>query len=34
MPGAVVKAGIADRILPLDGVGAEILRIAGENGRL
>ena len=31
MPGAVVKAGIADRILPLDGVGAEILRIAGEN---
>ena len=31
MPGAVVKAGIADRILPLDEVGAEILRITGEN---
>jgi two-component system chemotaxis response regulator CheB len=30
MPGAVVKAGIADRVLPLDRVGPEILQILGR----
>lgn len=29
MPGAVVNAGIADRVIPLDGVVSEILRITG-----
>jgi two-component system chemotaxis response regulator CheB len=31
MPGAVVKAGLADNVLPLDKVVPEILRIAGRN---
>jgi len=31
MPGAVVNAGLADRILPLDEVMPEILRITGRN---
>jgi two-component system, chemotaxis family, protein-glutamate methylesterase/glutaminase len=31
MPGAVVNAGLADRVLPLDEVVPEILRIAGRN---
>jgi len=31
MPGAVVAAGLADRILPLHEVVPEILRIAGRN---
>jgi two-component system chemotaxis response regulator CheB len=31
MPGAVVEAGFADRILPLDGVVPEILRITERN---
>ena len=30
MPGAVASAGIADRILPLSGLGPEILRLAGR----
>lgn len=31
MPGAVVNAGLADRVLPLDAVVPEIIRIAGRN---
>lgn len=31
MPGAVVNAGIADRVLPLERVIPEILRLAGHN---
>lgn len=31
MPGAVVHAGLADRVLPLDQVVPEILRMAGRN---
>ena len=31
MPGAVVNAGIADRVLPLERVIPEILRLAGRN---
>jgi two-component system chemotaxis response regulator CheB len=31
MPGAVVEAGFADRVLPLDGVVPEILRITERN---
>jgi len=31
MPGAVVNAGLADRVLPLDRIVPEILRIAGQN---
>jgi two-component system, chemotaxis family, protein-glutamate methylesterase/glutaminase len=31
MPGAVVKGGLADRVLPLDQVVPEILRMAGGN---
>jgi two-component system chemotaxis response regulator CheB len=31
MPGAVVEAGYADRVLPLDGVVPEILRITERN---
>jgi two-component system chemotaxis response regulator CheB len=31
MPGAVVNAGLADRVLPLDEVVPEILRITGRN---
>jgi two-component system, chemotaxis family, protein-glutamate methylesterase/glutaminase len=31
MPGAVVKAGLADRVLPLDQVVPEILRMAGRT---
>jgi two-component system, chemotaxis family, protein-glutamate methylesterase/glutaminase len=31
MPGAVAKAGLADRVLPLDDVVPEILRITGRN---
>ena len=31
MPGAVVKAGVADRVLPLDRVAPEILRIVGRE---
>jgi two-component system chemotaxis response regulator CheB len=31
MPGAVVNAGLADRVLPLDDVVPEILRIAGRT---
>jgi chemotaxis response regulator CheB len=31
MPGAVVNAGLADRVLPLDQVVPEILRMAGRS---
>ncbi len=31
MPGAVVNAGLADRVLPLDGIVPEILDIAGHR---
>jgi len=31
MPGAVVNAGLADRVLPLNEVVPEILRLAGKN---
>jgi two-component system chemotaxis response regulator CheB len=31
MPGAIVNAGLADRVLPLNEVVPEILRIAGRN---
>jgi two-component system chemotaxis response regulator CheB len=31
MPGAVTNAGLADRVLPLDGVIPELLRIVGGN---
>jgi two-component system chemotaxis response regulator CheB len=31
MPGAVVNAGLADRVLPLDEVVPEILRMTGRN---
>jgi two-component system chemotaxis response regulator CheB len=31
MPGAVVSAGLADRVLPLDQVVPQILRIAASN---
>ena len=31
MPGAVVSAGLADRVLPLDQVVPEILRMAGRG---
>jgi two-component system chemotaxis response regulator CheB len=31
MPGAVVNAGIADRVLPLDQIVPEILRRADRN---
>jgi two-component system chemotaxis response regulator CheB len=31
MPGAVVNAGLADRVLPLDEVVPEILRITGRK---
>ncbi len=31
MPGAVVNAGLADRVLPLDQVVPEILRMAGQS---
>lgn len=31
MPGVVVKAGLADRVLPLAEVGAEILRMSGRG---
>jgi two-component system chemotaxis response regulator CheB len=31
MPGAVVNAGLADRVLPLDQVVPEILRMAGRT---
>ena len=31
MPGAVVNAGLADRVLPLDQVVPEILRMTGRN---
>lgn len=31
MPGAVVEAGLADRVLPLEDVAREILRITGRN---
>jgi two-component system chemotaxis response regulator CheB len=31
MPGAIVNAGLADRVLPLDEVVPEILRITGRN---
>jgi two-component system chemotaxis response regulator CheB len=30
MPGAVANAGLADRVLPLDQIVSEILRLAGE----
>ena len=30
MPGAIVNAGLADRVLPLDQVVPEILRMAGQ----
>jgi len=32
MPGAVANAGLADRVLPLDRVVAEILRLSGGTG--
>ncbi|MGB7759628.1 MAG: chemotaxis protein CheB, partial [Bryobacteraceae bacterium] len=31
MPGAVVNAGLADRVLPLDQVVPEILRMTGQG---
>jgi two-component system chemotaxis response regulator CheB len=31
MPGAVVKAGLADHVLPLDNVIPEIVRMAGKG---
>jgi two-component system, chemotaxis family, protein-glutamate methylesterase/glutaminase len=31
MPGAVVNAGLADRVLPLDQVVHEIIILAGRN---
>jgi chemotaxis response regulator CheB len=31
MPGAVVNAGLVDRVLPLDDVVPEILRITARN---
>ena len=31
MPGAIVSAGLADRVLPLDEVVPEILRVTGRN---
>jgi two-component system chemotaxis response regulator CheB len=31
MPGAVASAGLANRVLPLNGIAAEILRIAGRS---
>jgi two-component system chemotaxis response regulator CheB len=31
MPGAVSTAGLANRVLPLDAIGPEILRLAGGN---
>jgi two-component system chemotaxis response regulator CheB len=31
MPGAVVNAGLADKVLPLDEIVPEILRITGRN---
>jgi two-component system chemotaxis response regulator CheB len=31
MPGAVANAGLADRIVPLDGVAQEIVRLAGQS---
>ncbi len=31
MPGAIVSAGLADRVLPLEDVVPEILRVAGRN---
>ncbi len=33
MPGAVVKGGLADRVLPLDDVVPEILSVTGMTGR-
>lgn len=33
MPGSVVQAGLADRVLPLDAIGAEIVRRAATGGR-
>jgi chemotaxis response regulator CheB len=30
MPGAIVNAGLADRVLPLDQVVPEILRMAAQ----
>jgi two-component system chemotaxis response regulator CheB len=31
MPGAVVQAGLAQKVLPLDGLASEILRLAGRR---
>jgi two-component system, chemotaxis family, protein-glutamate methylesterase/glutaminase len=31
MPGAVAAAGLADRVLPLTAIGAEMLRFAGRG---
>ena len=31
MPGAIVNAGLADRVLPLDQVAPEILRFSGSR---
>jgi len=31
MPGAVTNAGLAHKVLPLDAIAPEILRIAGRN---
>jgi two-component system chemotaxis response regulator CheB len=33
MPGAVARAGLAQRVLPLDLVAAEVIRIAGRQSR-
>ncbi len=32
MPGAVTMAGLANRVLPLESIGAEIVRLAGRGG--
>jgi two-component system chemotaxis response regulator CheB len=34
MPGAVATAGLANRVLPLDAIAPEILRIAGRGRAL
>jgi two-component system chemotaxis response regulator CheB len=31
MPGAVVNAGLAHKVLPLQGIASEILRMAGRT---
>ncbi len=33
MPGSVVQAGLAHKVLPLDSMAAEIVRIAGRSAK-